>query len=448
MDMTDKRIRISCLVAIVGVIAYIGFQFVWLDKIYKSEEEVFRRRLKEVFQWALLDASLPKIGAADNYPNYFGYNMATKVMTIVKDGVRHDFSSSGSDIPFQFARAAYDIQKVKSFDINKLDSSFQKELKKKKLLTSVEFKYMDIENSKMLAHLPSLDTEIKRPLTDTLALGYLSKDVIIARYNYPKEMFLYKISSVLLTDFLLITILIVSIYFQIRTIISLRKDAVEREYLTRTMVHELKRPLNFVKAVLEMSHTADMPPPSPETLECADRRLGEMRITVDRILTGMTESPRKIREKETFNLSESIASLTDRYNFVLKSEERVRFRGNNWIKLHADRTELLNAIGNLIDNGLKYSDEKSEVKVYCYRRKNEVLVTVEDRGCGIPVHERKAIFKKYYRGREHRSESSVQGFGLGLSYVASVIRAHHGKIAVKSKPGKGSKFIIRLPGIP
>ena len=171
-----------------------------------------------------------------------------------------------------------------------------------------------------------------------------------------------------------------------------------------------------------------------------------MIVTVNRILESTATSGSQAIKRKFFNLSESIADLTDRYNFVLKPAERVRFAGRKTVEVYADKASLLNAISNLIDNGLKYSGEGGVVKVYCFAFQGAILVSVEDRGCGIPYKERKAIFRKYYRGKQHRSESAVPGFGLGLSYAGTVVRAHNGKIKVKSELGRGSRFVIVLPG--
>ena len=92
----------------------------------------------------------------------------------------------------------------------------------------------------------------------------------------------------------------------------------------------------------------------------------------------------------------------------------------------------------------KYSPEKPEITIRTRRVQVGIEVTVQDNGLGISKEARKHIFDKFYRvptGNVH----DVKGFGLGLSYVKTIMTAHKGFIDVKSEPGKGSSFILTFP---
>ncbi len=110
----------------------------------------------------------------------------------------------------------------------------------------------------------------------------------------------------------------------------------------------------------------------------------------------------------------------------------------------ADRLHMTNAIINLLMNALKYSSGPPSITVRTALRNNSVLLSVIDKGIGIPQKYQKYIFDKYFRvptGDVH----NIRGFGIGLSYVRSVVRAHRGKVVVESEPGRGSTFTVVLP---
>jgi two-component system phosphate regulon sensor histidine kinase PhoR len=96
---------------------------------------------------------------------------------------------------------------------------------------------------------------------------------------------------------------------------------------------------------------------------------------------------------------------------------------------------------NLFDNAIKYSKSQPKIEVNLYEKDNAAVVEITDNGIGIPGDEQKRIFDRFYRvstGDLH----NVKGFGLGLSYVKTIVELHGGKIEVESKPGKGSTFRI------
>ena len=99
---------------------------------------------------------------------------------------------------------------------------------------------------------------------------------------------------------------------------------------------------------------------------------------------------------------------------------------------------------NLLDNALKYSKGNPVIHVNLIRQNGTVRLDIQDNGIGIESDYHDKIFEKLFRVPQ-RNKHDVKGHGLGLSYVADVIKQHHGQISLVSEPGKGSTFSMTLP---
>jgi two-component system phosphate regulon sensor histidine kinase PhoR len=112
--------------------------------------------------------------------------------------------------------------------------------------------------------------------------------------------------------------------------------------------------------------------------------------------------------------------------------------------VEGDQTHLSNVINNLLDNANKYSPEAPVIEICTTSNRKGFALTIKDQGLGMSSEARKHIFDRFYRvhtGDRH----DVKGFGLGLSYVKTIIEAHNGTVSVKSEPNKGSSFTVTLP---
>lgn len=112
--------------------------------------------------------------------------------------------------------------------------------------------------------------------------------------------------------------------------------------------------------------------------------------------------------------------------------------------IDADPEALSVALRNLVDNALKYSPNCPTVWVEWGKERERVAIRVRDHGLGIPLAERRVIFRKFVRGSAAAS-ANVKGSGVGLAMVRHIVAAHGGEITVASEPGQGSTFTILLP---
>jgi two-component system phosphate regulon sensor histidine kinase PhoR len=112
--------------------------------------------------------------------------------------------------------------------------------------------------------------------------------------------------------------------------------------------------------------------------------------------------------------------------------------------INGDEVHFRNLISNLVDNAVKYSNDKLVIKISSNSNARNLILRFEDNGIGMTKETVRRIFEKFYRAHTGNVHN-VKGFGLGLSYVKTVIDAHDGKIKVESSPGKGSSFTLEVP---
>lgn len=216
--------------------------------------------------------------------------------------------------------------------------------------------------------------------------------------------------------------------------------------------HELKTPVATVSVALEALknfHALNDPKLTQEYLDIAQKELNRLTLMTDKILkSAVFESKGITIQNEPVDLATITAQVIDSMKLVFekhKAETNFTTEGEDFI-VEGSTAHLTNVIYNLVDNALKYSPLQPRLSVHIKDNHDNVVLTVQDNGLGIAPEYKKKIFEKFFRvptGDIH----NIKGYGLGLSYVASVVKEHGGTIDVVSEEGKGSTFIIHLPKI-
>jgi signal transduction histidine kinase len=171
------------------------------------------------------------------------------------------------------------------------------------------------------------------------------------------------------------------------------------------------------------------------------------------LLLSQAESGQLALQKQAVDFSRVAADIVDQFGIPAESAH-VRLRANipPGVALEADRIQIERLISNLISNAVKYTDPGGEVTVTVEQEHADVVLTVADTGVGIAPNHLPYIFDRFYRVPEKSRNPAVddapRGLGLGLSFVAWIVKAHGGTIQVSSEPAKGTTFVVRLPGAP
>lgn len=220
------------------------------------------------------------------------------------------------------------------------------------------------------------------------------------------------------------------------------------------MTHELKTPITTVGVAIEAMNNFNAlknPEQAKEYLDISQNELSRLSLLVDKVLKMASfeekDSILNISKLDLLELTEQIVKSMKLQFEKFHATIDFKKEPNQAFDIQADKTHISSVIYNLIDNALKYGGDNPCINIDLKRiNENEISLTVVDSGQGIPPQYMDKIFEKFFRipmGNVH----NIKGHGLGLSYVANVVKQHGGRIGVKSEEGKGSKFEVILPAV-
>jgi len=211
------------------------------------------------------------------------------------------------------------------------------------------------------------------------------------------------------------------------------------------VAHDLRTPITRLRGVAELAlrHPGDLPGSQEALADCVEE--SERVITMLNTLMDISEVETGAMKLhlERVDVAELARQLTDFYGEV--AEDRgltLCLSAEGACETVADENRLRQAVANLLDNAVKYTPEGGRVDVGVKQTAGQVLVTVRDTGIGIPPEDLDRVWERLYRGDKSRSQ---RGLGLGLSLVRAIAQAHSGDCRVKSGPGAGAEFTLRIP---
>ncbi|HVZ25837.1 MAG TPA: HAMP domain-containing sensor histidine kinase [Sediminibacterium sp.] len=297
-------------------------------------------------------------------------------------------------------------------------------------------------------------------LRDTLSAGYfrttlqtvgLKQDYWYqAAFDNPFWFLLGKIIPQLVISVLLVGFVAVSVMFLYRNMLAQQRLTAMKNDFISNITHELKTPLATVGVAVEALRNfggLSDPARTREYLDISAAEVQRLNLLVDKVLKlSLFENRELDMQMEQLDLAELVREILQTMKLQLDPvKARLSFTTNgSYFYVRADRLHLVSVIYNLLDNAIKYSNGEPDIQVRIDRTDEKIVLTVCDKGIGIPAAYQDKIFDKFFRvpaGDRH----NTKGYGLGLSYVLHVVQKHGGSIRVESEAGKGSCFTIQFP---
>ena len=215
--------------------------------------------------------------------------------------------------------------------------------------------------------------------------------------------------------------------------------------MVSTVSHELKTPLSAIKAyTATLRHNPALyESQRQEFLAVVEQQADRLsRLVEDMLLVTRVDTAQLLRRRTLVPLDRVLDEALAEVHFdpAIHSIERQ----TAGVQISGDPERLRDVLRNLLENALKYSPEGGAIEVSGAQNGEATCVVVRDRGIGITEEDLPYIFDRFYRA-ESAASASVGGSGLGLYIVHALVRAHGGTIDVRSAPGEGTSFIVRLP---
>jgi two-component system, OmpR family, phosphate regulon sensor histidine kinase PhoR len=228
-----------------------------------------------------------------------------------------------------------------------------------------------------------------------------------------------------------------------------RMDQVRRD-LVANVSHELRTPLSILRGYIETLLDTPKTPREELTriLRVMERHSNRLELLVEDLLTlAQLESGNP-------NLQMGDVDLSSFFREMIRDLEK-KLTGKqlsiivdvppDLSPIRADRTRLQEALYNLLDNAVKYSRERGEIRLIALRRDGEIELTVSDDGIGIAKEDLPRIFERFYRADKARGPDEVRGTGLGLAIVKHIAQLHGGRVEAESELAKGTTIRVILP---
>jgi len=238
----------------------------------------------------------------------------------------------------------------------------------------------------------------------------------------------------------------------VATLVILYREA----YLTRLQTdfvnkvsHDLRTPLTSIRMFVETLQLGRLEDPARREEALAIISSETERLSA--LITRLLDWARMESGKRSFDLRrQPVGPIVDD---ALRAVEPQRLQTGAKVirtlapglpQIYVDRDALSGVLVDLLQNAFKYTGPEKRISILARAAGPSVEIVVEDNGPGIPGSDQKRIFDKFYRGKDPL-DRTIEGSGLGLSMVKHILKAHGGKVSVRSELGKGAAFTVLLP---
>ena len=422
--MNRRRVISFSVIAVFALLGIVATQAFWIRDAHILRQEQFRQRVKVAMKSVATQILDAQIDTAAKY-------LMTPCDT--------DFFST---LP---------VEEIISAD--QLDSLLYYEFKCMQLDDQYHYGVFNGSDSTfILGNYRGYETQLLESEHRVSLTCIYKKDVYFVGIYFPEEgwIILHEMTLLTILSLVFLLILILSFYMIIRLMFRQKRLSQIKTDFINNMTHEFKTPIATISLSSEMLLKPEVNEYPYKTKRYATVIYDEnarLQKQVEQVLqlSVLDRGEFKLKLKET-DLHRIIRRLAEHYS-VNATSKGGTISTDLQAQIHVleiDKTHFSNILANLIDNALKYTLEKPNIRISTSNKAGRFVLNVSDNGIGISSENQKDIFKKLYRvptGNLH----DVKGFGLGLYYVKTMVEAHRGSIRVQGEPGKGTTIIIELP---
>ncbi len=419
--MKSSTIRLVVILAVLCIVGITITQVYWVRRAFDLKEAEFERTVNTAL-----------------------YNVAQQIFDINK-------TASPANNPVKQLSTNYFVVMVNSeIDASLLEVLLTNEFERRSIKADFEYGVYDCSSERMIygdyvALQTAKEKNVSHKLPKWANSGYYFGVQFPNREGHiTNQMGIWSFSSVVL--------LLVIVFFSYTLFVILKQkrlSEIQKDFINN-MTHEFKTPLATIAVsaeVLKDPAIISQPERLMNYAVIIEKENIRLKQQVDRVLQ-MARMDKEIGlKKEKVNLHQLIQDSVRHSAMALQERKGVITLelGATMDEVEADKLHLTNVFNNLLDNAIKYCQVVPDINIRTMHVHGGIVVEVEDNGIGIGHDSQKHVFQKFYRvstGNVH----DVKGFGLGLSYVKTIVEAHKGRVSVKSQLGKGSLFRITLAG--
>ncbi len=249
----------------------------------------------------------------------------------------------------------------------------------------------------------------------------------------------------------LFTLIIIAAFaLTVQTLLRQRKLSQIKTDFINNMTHEFKTPLATISLAVDALRNEKVQN-NPEKMGYFSGIIKEENKRMNKHVETILQAALLDRQELKLNMQKVhahplIQNALNNHRLQIEDKQglvEVNLKATNDLIL-ADENHFTNMLSNLVDNAIKYSKESITLKVSTTNHGKWLCIKIEDNGIGMNKETVKRIFEKFYRAHTGNIHN-VKGFGLGMSYVKTVVDVHNGKIKVESTLGKCSVFTVEIP---
>lgn len=435
-----KIFPVITILILLSLLGLIFFQILWIESAKAAKD----KQVKENIYQAV---------------NYAGSILTEQKNSAMPGSLRNDLLFPGDKLQMQYFRPSV----IKRFSKDEIADIIRMGFNKNNL-KDYPFEFSVIVNAlngeqvysdNFVKYYPDTVNNLQvvyplEPATGTSFENMVSEELLMVLVPNQQKL-IWKEMIWFILGAILFTIIITTAFFiTIRTLLKQKKLSEIKSDFINNMTHEFKTPLATISLAvdaLKNEKVAANKEKSDYFTSIIKEENKRMNKQVETILQAALLDKKEVQLNMKRLLAHDII-INVLNNINLQVEEKggkidVDLEAENDL-IMADEVHFTNVINNLLDNAVKYAKDNLHIKLSTKNAGNQLKIKIEDNGIGMNKETLHRIFEKFYRAHTGNVHN-VKGFGLGLSYVKTMIDAHHGSIKAESVLGKGSSFTISLP---